>query len=86
MCFLSGSAPPQYPPETIISEGLSSVWQTVSGDTPLPFLQTPSAGHCLDTHVLLCEEILFQVCEIVADSFRQISATTPSRTTPSVNC
>ena len=24
--------------------------RTLSGDPPLPILQTPSAGHCLDTH------------------------------------
>ena len=33
-----------------LSEGLSRVLRTLSGDPPLPILQTPSAGHCLDTH------------------------------------
>ena len=33
-----------------LSEGVNRVLRTLSGDPPLPILQTPSAGHCLDTH------------------------------------
>ena len=29
--------------------GVNRVLRTLSGDPPLPILQTPSAGHCLDT-------------------------------------
>ena len=30
--------------------GVNRVFRTLSGDIPLPILQTPCAGHCLDTH------------------------------------
>ena len=33
-----------------LSEGVNRVFRTLSGDTPPPILQTPSAGHCLATH------------------------------------
>ena len=33
-----------------LSEGVNRVLRTLSGDPPLPVLQTPSVGHCLDTH------------------------------------
>ena len=38
------------PCPTELSERVNRVLWTLSGDTRLPILQTPSAGHCLDTH------------------------------------
>ena len=35
-----------------LSEGVNRVFRTLSGDTPLPIPQAPSAEHCLDTHSL----------------------------------
>ena len=42
-----------------LSEGLNRVLRTLPGDPPLPTLQTPSAGHCLDTHGVCVLCLLF---------------------------
>ena len=38
--------------------GVNRVFRTLSGDTPLPILQTPSAGHCLDTHGIISGDLI----------------------------
>ena len=50
------------------SLGVNRVFRTLSGDTPLPILQTPSAGHCLDTHGFRASKAPFLTLRVATPS------------------